>query len=76
MIKAKLTNGDLVFGLSKENITRLQKGQPILFNLKEMGLEDRNVIICFGETENDIFHELKKNFSFEGTKIHIKNQEN
>lgn len=58
MIKAKLTNGDLLFGLSKENVNRLQKGQPIQFNLKDMGLEDRKVLIMYGETEQDIMAEL------------------
>lgn len=58
MIKAKLTNGDLLFGISAENVNRLKKGQPILFNLKDMGLENRKVMIVYGETEQDIMAEL------------------
>ncbi len=76
MIKAKCNNGDLVFGLSKQNLIRLEKGEPIVFNLKEIGLEDRKVMICFGETENAIYNDMKKNFQIGETKIHIKNQEN
>ena len=58
MIKAKLTNGDLLFGISAENVKRLKLGQPIAFNLKDMGLEDRKVMIVYGETEQDIMAEL------------------
>jgi hypothetical protein len=58
MIKAKLTNGDLLFGISTENVKRLKLGQPIVFNLKDMGLEDRKVMIMYGETEQDIMAEL------------------
>lgn len=58
MIKATLKNGGLLFGLSKENIHRLMNGEPIQFNLKKMGLEDRNVIIMYGETEEKMYEEL------------------
>ncbi len=58
MIKAKLNNGDLLFGISAENVNRLKKGQPIVINLKDLGLEDRKVMIVYGETEQDIMTEL------------------
>lgn len=58
MIKAKFNNGDLVFGISAENVKRLKEGQPIVINLKDMGLEDRKVLITYGETEDDIFKEM------------------
>jgi len=48
----------LLFGLSKVNIERLMKKEPIVFNLKDMGLEDRKVMIMYGETEQDIMSEL------------------
>jgi hypothetical protein len=70
MIKAKCNNGDLIFGLSKENITRLQKGQPIVFNLKEMGLEDKEVVIMYGETEDDMYKDLVDLIDLKKTKIH------
>lgn len=76
MIKAKCNNGDLVFGLSKENLTRLEKGEPIIVHLKELGLEDRRIMICYGETEKGIYDEMKEHFKIGETKIHIKNQEN
>jgi hypothetical protein len=41
-------------GLSAENIRRLQAGQPILFNLKELGLIDLDILILTGETEDSI----------------------
>lgn len=71
MIKAKMNSGDLVFGLSEENLTRLKKKQPILINLKEMGLESRNVIITYGETEDEIYKEMLEYIDLDNTKIHI-----
>jgi len=71
MIKAKLNNGDLVFGLSKENLTRLEKGEPIVFNLKDMGLEDRRVMITFGETEEKLYEDMLEHIDLNKTKIHI-----
>lgn len=71
MLKAKLNNGDLVFGLSKENITRLQNNQPIVFNLKDMGLEERRVMICFGETEEDLYKDMMEHIDLDKTKIHF-----
>jgi len=61
MIKAKLTDGSLLFGISAENVKRLKQGQPIHLNLKDMGLEDREVLIMYGETEQDIMAELINN---------------
>ena len=69
MIKAKLNNGDLVFGLSKENLNRLQKGEPIVFNLKDMGMEDRRVMITFGETEENIYEDMLEHINLDTTKV-------
>jgi predicted ThiF/HesA family dinucleotide-utilizing enzyme len=71
MIKATLNNGDLVFGLSEENIKRLKAGQPIAFNLKDMGLEERRVLITYGETEEDIYKEMTPYIVLDKTKIHL-----
>lgn len=68
MIKAKCDNGDLVFGLSKENINRLMDGRPIIFNLNKMGLEDRRVMICYGETEEKLYEDMVDNMTLQ-TKI-------
>lgn len=76
MIKAKCNDGTLIFGLSKENITRLQQGQPISINLKDMGLEDRQVMIMYGETEDDMYKELVDLIDLKKTKIHDENSDN
>ncbi len=71
MIKAKLSNGDLVIGITKENVDRLQKGMPIAFNLKDMGLEERCVIITYGETEEKLYTGMMDHIDLDKTKIHI-----
>jgi hypothetical protein len=71
MIKAKLSNGDLLFGLSKGNIELLQQGKPIVINLKDMGLENRRVMIMYGETEDKIFEELTDFMDLEKTKVNF-----
>lgn len=63
MIKAKTTDGDLIFGLSAENIKRLQKGMPIKINLKDLGLEDRTIVILYGESEQSIAKDLSQFFT-------------
>ncbi len=50
MIKAKRGN-DLILGLSDTNLQRLQKGEPIKFNLSELGMGDGDVIIFHGKDE-------------------------
>lgn len=76
MIKAKCNDGTLIFGLTKENITRLQQKQPISFNLKEMGLEDREIIIMYEETDEKIYEELVDLIDLKKTKIHDDNNSN
>lgn len=71
MVKAKLNNGDLVFGLSAENVRRLKDGQPISVNLKDMGLEDRRIMITYGETEDDIFKDMLPYIDLDKTKVNI-----
>lgn len=68
MFKAKTTDGDLIFGITKENVERLMKGQPIAFNLNKMGLEDRKVMIMYGENEDKIYEQLVDHMSL-NTKI-------
>lgn len=64
MVKAVLSNGDVLLGLSQENIDRLKKGEPIAFNLKDLGLEKGKCFIVFGETEQQILKDL--NIPFNG----------
>lgn len=56
MIKFKVQGAKqpmLAFGLSEENINRLKKGQPIMVDLKEMGIE-ADFMIFYGATEADM----------------------
>ena len=62
MIKAKTNKGDIILGLSAENIKRLIDNQPILLNLKDIGLEDRKVVIIYGPTEESIAADLRTRF--------------
>jgi hypothetical protein len=71
MFKGKLNNGDIVLGLSAENIRRMQNKEPIIFNLKTLELEDRNVIIMFGETESTIYEELIDLIDLKTTKTNL-----
>ena len=60
MIKALGTtpNGPIiVFGLSAGNIKRLQDGQPIKVNMREMGI-DSDLIIFAGDTEATMAAEM------------------
>ena len=59
MVKGLLGDAILI-GLSDENVKRLKKGQPIKFNLVELGLEPRDVVIVHGKTEDSIHAELEK----------------
>lgn len=76
MIKAKCNDGTLIFGLSKENVDRLKQGKPILINLKDMGLEDRQVIILYGETEEKMYEDLVDLIDLKKTKIHDEGNDN
>lgn len=58
MIKAKKDNV-LILGLSDENLTRLKKGQPIKFNLNELGMEDIEVVIFNGKDEQEMYKLIK-----------------
>lgn len=76
MIKAKCNDGTLIFGLSKENVDRLKQGKPILINLKDIGLEDRQVIIMYGETEEKMYEDLVDLIDINKTKIHDEGNDN
>lgn len=58
MIKA-LSNDLIILGLSKINIERLQEGHPISFNLSEIGLPDRPVLIFAGDNEKSMVQDLQ-----------------
>lgn len=72
MIKAKMNNGDILFGLSRRNLELLQQKKPIVVKLKDMGFDDeRKVVICFGETEDAIFEDLIDFVDLDRTKINF-----
>ena len=72
MIKAvRGEEKNLIFGLSKLNLQKLQEGQPIYFNLKEIGLEDRTVLIFYGETEQDMKKSMADNGLLHPTKTNF-----
>ena len=60
MIKARAGN-IIIFGLSKENISRLQKDDPIYFAADMLGPEfaGLKIAIIYGETEGIIQAELE-----------------
>ena len=62
MVKGMIGDAVLI-GLSNENVRRLKKGLPIKFNLKVLGLEDREVIIIHGTTEKAILKKLESTFN-------------
>jgi len=53
MVKAKLSNGDIILGLSAMNLKKLQENCPILFDGEPLGFEGR-VVILYGQTEDEI----------------------
>ncbi len=59
MLKAKI-GGKIFLGLSDENMKRLKDDQPIKFSLKELGMEDVDVVIFNGRTEESMKDELIK----------------
>lgn len=49
----------LLLGLSGEAVTRLVAGEPIAFDLAEIGGPPMLITIVYGRTEDDIVHDLK-----------------
>lgn len=64
MIKftASKQNGETLIGLGLEegNIERLKKGQPIVFHMSELGFEGMELMIMYGEDQDDIKAQLQK----------------
>ena len=50
----------VILGLSKVNIERLQKGQPIQFPGSDVSLKGVEFIILAGDTEQSMQHELEE----------------
>lgn len=59
-------------GLSDENVRRLTGGEPIMLNLKELGLSNIDLFIFHGATEADMRGDLiKHGFITEDTEQRI-----
>lgn len=69
MIKATISDGTIVLGLSDENIKRLSAGEPIKFNLKDLNLEDREVFIFNGRTEESMYIDMLDMIDLKKTKL-------
>lgn len=69
MLKARLQSdqsGDLyILGLEAGNITKLKDGAPIILNLKELQGPDVRIMLCFGETHDDIKKTIEEAFDVE-----------
>ena len=61
MIRAQAGN-HFLFGITKENVTRLMNGEPISIRLNEHGLHgpDIHIVLCYGETEEQLVLELQE----------------
>ncbi len=63
MIIARLTDGSIILGLSRENFRRLELGNPISITKESHGIELPaelpQIGIMFGETEAEILAELE-----------------
>jgi hypothetical protein len=64
--KAQKEDGTLCIGLgfSEENIKRLQEGQPIAFDLKELGLPPLEFFVFVGKDEATMHKELMEKAEF------------
>jgi hypothetical protein len=62
MVKA-LTKDTIILGLSDENLKRLKNGEPIKFNLNELGLDNMNVVIFNGKDEQEMYKMFKDNIN-------------
>lgn len=58
----KASAGDLIIiGLSKMNIDHLQEGRPIVFDLKEVAMDEiKRVFIFAGDTEETMLKDIEQ----------------
>ncbi len=59
MIRAKLSNGDLLFGIDAENVRRLVDDNPLMVDLHQMGYPFR-IIITYGDTLAEVQARLER----------------
>jgi hypothetical protein len=79
MVIGRATRGNeegeiLLLGLSRENVRRLSNREPIVLKRATHGNgipQGWEILICFGETEEELFAELKQSgMVTEQTEIH------
>lgn len=58
MIKARLTNGNVILGITNQNIKMLKQGKPMKIDMKELHLGDKTIYIMYGKDEKAITDEL------------------
>lgn len=60
--RGRTTDGTpvITLGLSRENMVRLTREEPIAFNLEELGLEPTHIILVGGENERAIVQQLEE----------------
>lgn len=59
MLKARMTSGAYLLGIDAENVKRLQDRKPIVLNLSELGGEDNDVIIMYGDDIPDLIKQIE-----------------
>lgn len=59
MIKARLSCGRLVLGITEDNVERLKQGYPLLVRHEEVGDTTGNIIIVYGFTLEQIKSQLE-----------------
>lgn len=58
MIKARLSNGTFILGITADNVQQLKEGKPILVSLGQLGGTD-DIMIMYGDTILDIQLDLE-----------------
>jgi hypothetical protein len=76
MIKFTLPKSDgqkiLGFAITETNVERLKQGDPIYFDLNELGVAGYDVLIMYGKDQEDIGKQLKEAaLAPEGTKFEV-----
>lgn len=60
MIKAKISDGSVLLGLSDENLRRLKDGSPIVLDLAEIDMPPLKITNMAGATPESILSMLRK----------------
>lgn len=58
MLRAKLGN-KIIIGLSARNVELLRQGKPIIICTDDLGIPDAEIVVMYGETEQQMLAELE-----------------